>query len=87
MNVFTLVLLCASSLFSAHALAQWQWVDAQGRKVFSDLPPRVEAAPPQVHFEQGYYAMPDAPPPPPAPPRSPTERPYTPYAQEPGERG
>jgi hypothetical protein len=42
MNVFTLVLLCASSLFSAHALAQWQWVDAQGRKVYSDLPPPVE---------------------------------------------
>lgn len=42
MNVFTLVLLCASSLFSANALAQWQWVDAQGRKVFSDLPPPVE---------------------------------------------
>lgn len=42
MNVLTLVLLCASSLFSANALAQWQWVDAQGRKVFSDLPPPVE---------------------------------------------
>ena len=51
-------------------------------------PPRVEAAPPQVHFEQGYYAMPETPPPPPPPHhRSLTERPYTPYAQEPGERG
>lgn len=49
-------------------------------------PAQVEVAPPQVHFEQGYYAMPDAPPPPP-PQRSPTERPYTPYVQEPGERG
>ncbi|WP_312785087.1 hypothetical protein [Brevundimonas sp.] len=48
-------------------------------------PPRVEAAPPVVNFEQGYYAVP--PPPPPPPYRSPTERPYTPYAQEPGERG
>ena len=51
-------------------------------------PPRVEAAPPVVNFEQGYYAVPDAPPPPPPPPphhhRSPTERPYL---QEPGERG
>ncbi|HEY1073702.1 hypothetical protein [Brevundimonas sp.] len=51
-------------------------------------PPRVEAAPPVVNFEQGYYAVPDAPPPPPPPPhhhrRSPTERPYM---QEPGERG
>lgn len=42
MNVFTLVLLCASSLFSANALAQWQWIDAQGRKVFSDLPPPMQ---------------------------------------------
>ncbi|MNU88286.1 hypothetical protein D3C71_780940 [compost metagenome] len=49
-------------------------------------PPRVEAAPPIVNFEQGYYAVPDAPPPPPPPPphRSSTERPYM---QEPGERG
>lgn len=39
MKVYTLVLLCASSLVSANAFAQWQWLDAQGRKVFSDLPP------------------------------------------------
>ena len=39
MNLPMLVLLCASSLFSANALAQWQWVDDQGRKVFSDRPP------------------------------------------------
>jgi hypothetical protein len=50
-------------------------------------PPRVEAAPPVVNFEQGYYAVPPPPPPPPPHHRSPTERPYTPYAQEPGERG
>ncbi|AYG94712.1 hypothetical protein D8I30_05580 [Brevundimonas naejangsanensis] len=49
-------------------------------------PPEVHVAPPIVNFEQGYYAVPDAPPPPPPPPhhRSPTERPYL---QEPGERG
>lgn len=39
MKVSTLVLLCASSLVSVNAFAQWQWLDAQGRKVFSDLPP------------------------------------------------
>lgn len=39
MKVYTLALLCASSLVSTNALAQWQWLDAQGRKVFSDLPP------------------------------------------------
>lgn len=39
MNLPMLVLLCASSLFSAGAQAQWQWVDEQGHKVFSDRPP------------------------------------------------
>lgn len=39
MKLSTLVLFCASSLASASALAQWQWLDAQGRKVYSDLPP------------------------------------------------
>lgn len=28
-----------ASLFSAGALAQWQWVDGSGGKVFSDTPP------------------------------------------------
>lgn len=39
MKVSTLVLLCASSFVSVNAFAQWQWLDAQGRKVFSDMPP------------------------------------------------
>lgn len=50
-------------------------------------PPEVHVARPMVNFDQGYYAVPDAPPPPPPPPphhRSPTERPYL---QERGERG
>lgn len=36
-----LALLC-STLLSTTALAQWQWTDAQGRKVFSDLPPPMD---------------------------------------------
>lgn len=43
MNLPMLALLCACSFFSASVHAQWQWVDEQGRKVFSDRPP-----PPQV---------------------------------------
>lgn len=39
MKLSSLALLCACSLVSASALAQWQWLDAQGRKVYSDLPP------------------------------------------------
>ena len=34
---WTLVLLCA--LASGSAVAQWQWIDASGAKVFSDTPP------------------------------------------------
>lgn len=48
MKVYTLVLLCASSLVSANALAQWQWLDAQGRKVFSDLPPPNQVPPERI---------------------------------------
>jgi hypothetical protein len=34
-----LFLAVAASLISTQALAQWQWVDSSGRKVFSDTPP------------------------------------------------
>jgi hypothetical protein len=34
-----LLLAVAASLISTSALAQWQWVDGSGRKVFSDTPP------------------------------------------------
>lgn len=33
------LLLVASALCCTAALAQWQWVDSAGRKVFSDTPP------------------------------------------------
>ncbi|WP_291014916.1 DUF4124 domain-containing protein [Hydrogenophaga sp.] len=35
------MLLVASALCCTAALAQWQWVDSAGRKVFSDTPPPV----------------------------------------------
>ena len=34
-----LVLACMTTLTSGAAMAQWQWVDSTGRKVFSDTPP------------------------------------------------
>jgi hypothetical protein len=34
-----LFLAAAASLICTSALAQWQWVDGSGRKVFSDTPP------------------------------------------------
>lgn len=48
MKVYTLALLCAASLVSANAYAQWQWLDAQGRKVFSDLPPPNQVPPERI---------------------------------------
>ena len=39
MNAKHLLLSCALAACSASAFAQWQWVDASGRKVFSDRPP------------------------------------------------
>lgn len=60
MNVFTLVLLCASSLFSANALAQWQWLDAQGRKVYSDLPPPVQVPADRILKQPGSAKPPAA---------------------------
>lgn len=38
----TLVLAIASGSFALTAFAQWQWVDKDGRKVFSDRSPPVE---------------------------------------------
>lgn len=34
-----LIVVLAAVLASGHAFAQWQWVDASGRKVFSDTAP------------------------------------------------
>ena len=38
----TLVLVLACGSFSLPALAQWQWIDKDGRKVFSDRSPPAE---------------------------------------------
>ncbi|MES2052695.1 MAG: DUF4124 domain-containing protein, partial [Pseudomonadota bacterium] len=38
----TLVLALAGASFSLTALAQWQWLDKDGRKVFSDRSPPAE---------------------------------------------
>ena len=41
-KVFTLVLALASGSIAATAFAQWQWVEKDGRKVFSDRSPPAE---------------------------------------------
>lgn len=39
MNVYRLITLGLTYLVATSALAQWQWTDKDGRKVFSDRPP------------------------------------------------
>lgn len=39
MNMHKLLLLALACTWSVGALAQWQWIDKDGRKVFSDRPP------------------------------------------------
>ena len=41
-KIFTLVLVLAGGSFAAAAFAQWQWLEKDGRKVFSDRPPPAE---------------------------------------------
>ena len=42
MNVYRLITLGLTCLIATSALAQWQWIDKDGRKVFSDRPPPSE---------------------------------------------
>ena len=42
MNVYRLLTLGLTYLIATSALAQWQWIDKDGRKVFSDRPPPPE---------------------------------------------
>lgn len=42
MNVYRLITLGLAYLVATSALAQWQWTDKDGRKVFSDRPPPSE---------------------------------------------
>lgn len=76
MNLPMLVLLCTSSLFSASAHAQWQWVDEQGRKVFSDRPPPSQVPADRIHKRpagaNGKTTTQPSTPPPPALPSSQT---------------
>ena len=43
-----LVLALACGSFALSSLAQWQWVDKDGRKVFSDRPPPSDVAPANI---------------------------------------
>lgn len=52
----TLVLAMAGSILTIPALAQWQWLDKDGRKVFSDRPPPSDIPPKNILKELGIKA-------------------------------
>ena len=45
LRLFLLALACT---FSAAAFSQWQWIDKDGRRVFSDRPPPADVAPKNI---------------------------------------
>ena len=52
----TLVLAMAGSILTIPALAQWQWLDKDGHKVFSDRPPPSDIPPKNILKEPGIKA-------------------------------
>ncbi|MEK9952912.1 MAG: DUF4124 domain-containing protein [Curvibacter sp.] len=42
MNMIRSLLVLAGCLYALSASAQWQWLDKDGRRVFSDRPPPAE---------------------------------------------
>ena len=52
----SVVLAMAGSVLTIPALAQWQWLDKEGRKVFSDRPPPTDIAQKSILKEPGVKA-------------------------------
>ena len=52
----TVVLAMAGSVLTIPALAQWQWLDKDGRKVFSDRPPPLDVPQKSILKEPGIKA-------------------------------
>ena len=48
MKIHKIFLLAVACTWSVGALAQWQWTDNDGRKVFSDRPPPVDVPPSRI---------------------------------------
>ena len=53
----TMILAMACSAFTIPALAQWQWLDKDGRKVFSDRPPPADIPQKNILKEPGTKAL------------------------------
>lgn len=67
MHATKLVLLAMLTAFAAPSFAQWQWVDAQGRKVFSDRAPPPDIPTKSILRSPAAGARAEAPPPAAAP--------------------
>ena len=57
----TVILAMAGSALAIPALAQWQWLDKDGRKVFSDRPPPADIPQKSILNEPGAKALNPAP--------------------------
>jgi hypothetical protein len=53
MKAVTAALLSLACLAPTHALAEWQWLDKDGRRVFSDQPPPPDIAPNRILKQAG----------------------------------
>ena len=54
MKLIKLLLLCVAMGAGVPAMAQWQWVDKDGRKVFSDRPPPMEVPQKNILKQPGF---------------------------------
>jgi hypothetical protein len=60
MRIFRYVLICAVGLTSIIALAQWQWTDKDGRRVFSDRAPPADVPEKNILKRPGNQRAPDS---------------------------
>ena len=57
LSLKTVLLALACGSFAASALAQWHWIDKDGRKVFSDRPPPTDIAAKNILTQPGAKAV------------------------------
>lgn len=84
MKLIKLLLLCVAMGAGVPAMAQWQWVDKDGRKVFSDRAPPHDVPEKNILKQPGYHGKPPSTPTPaaetPANANAPTAAASTPRA-------
>lgn len=78
MKLHKLCLVALICVWSAGAMAQWQWVDKDGRKVFSDRPPPLQIPEKDILRQPHQRVLPVPP-----PPADGDEQPGTPAAAKP----